>query len=74
MRDFFSRRVVNVKPRTSQVNPSPALVSWRGALPPGNAACGELKHDLFFVELGRVLGLTTVKCQLDDLSLCVKRR
>jgi hypothetical protein len=52
------RRVVNVKPRTSQVNPSTALVSWWGALPPGNAVCGERKHDLFFVELGYVLGLT----------------
>ena len=54
---FFLRRVVNVKPRTSQVNPYPALVSWRGALPPGNAVCGERKHELFFVEFRRLLGL-----------------
>ena len=46
MRDFL-RRLVNVKPRTSQVNPYPALVSWRVAPPPGNAVCGELKHELF---------------------------
>ena len=55
---FFSRRVVNVKPCTSQVNPSSTLVSWRGALPPGNAVCGERKHDLFFVEFRQLLGLT----------------
>ena len=55
---FFLRRVVNVKPRTSQVNPSSALVSWRGATSAGKAVCGERKHDLFFVEFACLLGLS----------------
>ena len=33
-------------------------MSWRGALPHGNAVCGELKHELFFVEFRRLLGLS----------------
>ena len=36
-------------------------MSWWGALPPGNAVCGELKHDLLFVEFRHVLGLTGMR-------------
>ena len=33
-------------------------MSWRGATPAGNAVYGELKHELFFVEFRRLLGLS----------------